>query len=74
MSPYYVPDPPDIRAMERNGYIGKEPHFPHCPVCGAACEEMYYDRNGEYFGCDVCVKSRDAWDEHDCFPDDEEED
>jgi len=69
MSPYYVSDPPDIRNTERTGYPWGEPRVPRCPVCGEECETIYYDKDGEYFGCDQCVKTKDASDESDCFAD-----
>lgn len=46
--------------------------FPVCPVCGQECETVYRDvRTLEIFGCDVCVEEKDAWEQDDCFPDDE---
>ena len=63
---YILSDHPAIRAAEREGiaeYIG-----PHCPVCGSACEQVYCNTDGEIFGCDVCVKIKDAWDTDGCFP------
>lgn len=56
-------DDPIIESLERNGLPpwddGSEPH---CPVCGEACETIYFDRDGDAVGCDVCVTPRDAWD------------
>jgi len=66
MTPYYAPDPPDIRSTERTGYPWGEPRVPLCPVCGEGCETIYYDKDGEYFACDRCVTARDAWEEPDC--------
>ncbi len=62
-------DHPVIENMERTGYPdGKEPTYPHCPVCGEECETIYADRFGEVFGCDVCTTITDAWEVEDCFP------
>lgn len=41
---------------------------PHCPVCGEACEQVYCNSDGEVLGCDVCVKTMDAWEAEECFP------
>lgn len=59
-------DHPAIHQAELEGvpeYIG-----PHCPVCGAVCEQVYCNNDDEVFGCDVCVKTMDAWDVDECFP------
>ena len=45
MSLYDIPDHPVIRNMERTGYPeGKEPTYPHCPVCGEECDTIYKDK------------------------------
>ena len=31
-----------------------------CPVCGAECETIYQDVDGDIFGCDECVATKDA--------------
>lgn len=60
---------PIIANTERTGYPdGKEPQYPICPICGAECETIYQDRYGAYAGCDVCMKTKDAWEVEDCFP------
>ena len=38
-------EPPDIPDRE---YV--------CPVCGAYAREFYFDRHGDVFGCDICVR------------------
>ena len=64
-----IPDHPVIRNLESAGYpAGKEPQYPHCPVCSAECETIYQDRYGAYVGCDVCMETKDAWEVADCFP------
>ena len=62
-------DHPVICNLERTGHPeGKEPAQPHCPICGETCETIYQNSFGNYVGCDVCTKTRDAWDIPDCFP------
>lgn len=63
-------DHPIIENCERTGYPdGKEPKYPHCPICGKECEFIYRSvRTLELFGCDVCVEAKDAWEESECFP------
>lgn len=59
-------DHPAIRQAELEGapeYIG-----PHCPVCGEACEQAYCNSDDEVLGCDVCVKTKEAWETEECFP------
>lgn len=52
---YDIPDHPVIRNLERTGYPdGKEPVYPHCPVCGKECFETYR-RDGEVIGCNECM-------------------
>lgn len=69
----HICDHSNIHAMEINGFLGKiAPAFPHCPFCGAACEEIKYDQNGDPYACDICEKSMSAWDEPMCFPEDED--
>ena len=42
--------------------------FPICPQCGKECEEVYRDRKTlDIIGCDVCVRSIDAWNAPECF-------
>ena len=63
---YQPSDHPAIRQAEvegASGCIG-----PHCPICGEACEQVYCYGDGEVLGCDVCVKTMDAWDADECFP------
>lgn len=64
-----IPDYPIIRNCERSGWSdGKDPEYPVCPVCGTECETLYADRDGDVFACDVCVKTKDAWEAAECFP------
>lgn len=64
-----IPDHPVIRNMERTGYPdGKEPTYPHCPVCGEECETINKNRYGEIVSCDVCGTATDAWEVPECFP------
>ena len=62
---YILPDHPYIRAVEWEGIA--ECAGPHCPVCGAACEQVYRNNDGDVFGCDVCVNVMDAWEMEECF-------
>lgn len=63
---YQLSDHPAIRQAELEG--APECIGPHCPVCGAACEQVYCNGDGEVFGCDVCVKTMGAWEAEECFP------
>lgn len=63
--PYHdIPDHPVIRNMERTGYPdGKEPEYPHCPVCGAEeIADVYVQDENSIAGCAVCVTRKDAED------------
>lgn len=69
----HLPDHPVIANMERTGWPdGKEPSQPHCPICVEECESIYQNRFGNYVGCDVCVKTIDAWEVPDCFYENEQ--
>ena len=48
---YHLPDAPAIRAAER---FGTEKPEDCCPICGAACEEIYHFSDGRPAGCNVC--------------------
>ena len=51
-----MPEHPVLQNMERTGYPdGKEPRYPRCPVCGAACETIYKTKGYEIIGCDLCL-------------------
>lgn len=68
---YSFPDHPIIQNLERTGYAdGKEPIYPHCPICGEECETVYSNREG-IIGCDVCIDITDAWEVNKCFPEEE---
>lgn len=61
---YDVPDHPVIRNMERTGYPdGKEPEYPHCPVCREpeACE-VYEQLEDGIVGCEACITKQNAED------------
>lgn len=67
-----IPDHPVIRNLERTGYPdGKAPTYPRCPVCGAECDTIYKNRYFEIVGCDECIRTADAWEVNDCFPEKE---
>ncbi len=69
-----IPDHPVIRNMERTGYPdGKAPTYPRCPVCGAECDTVYRSMENldTIVGCDECIKTADAWEASECFPEKE---
>lgn len=59
-----IPDHPVIRNMERTGYPdGKEPEYPHCPVCQASeISEIYIQADTGISGCEACITRKDAED------------
>lgn len=64
-----LPDHPVVANLLRTGYPdGKEPEYPHCPVCGAETDTVYRNKDLEIVGCGECLISRDAWEEPECFP------
>ena len=66
---YSIPDHPAIRNAERTGYPdGKEPEYPHCPICGEECDTVYKDNSGDIVGCEECISTSDAWEAEECFP------
>ncbi len=50
----------------------KDPLHPHCPVCGEECEIVYIDQYEVCVGCDVCMRSSDAWGVPECFPEEDD--
>lgn len=65
------PNHPTIANMERSGYPdGREPPRPHCPICGAEVDTIYTD-GANVQGCPECILTVDAWDEPQCFPEEE---
>lgn len=56
-------DHPVVESLDKTGLppwdSGEEPH---CPVCGAACDTVYFDRLNDAVGCENCLTARDAWD------------
>lgn len=66
--PIDIPDAPDIRNIMATGYPDeRRRQEPHCPICGKPCETVYRDSIGYVFGCDLCIKESDAWEEPECF-------
>ena len=57
---YACPDADYIREAEMVGMPSPEPVC--CPECGEECETVYVDASGYCFGCDKCLKARDAYD------------
>ena len=37
--------------------------LPMCPVCGEETDTLYKNIYGEIVGCDVCIRTVDAWEE-----------
>lgn len=68
-----TPDHPDIASALRTGYpSGNKDREPICPVCGDPCETIYIrQHSGTVLGCDCCIDSKDAWEAHECFPENE---
>lgn len=63
---------PTIFNMERTGYAdAMEPAYPRCPRCGGECLTVYKDCDGEFVGCNECLKPIDAWSADICFPDED---
>ena len=58
---------PDITRTIRTGYPQGEPNYPHCPVCGSECEEIYFNEDREICGCDECIRTKSAWFVRACF-------
>jgi formylmethanofuran dehydrogenase subunit B len=55
-----IPDAPWIRDAEQNGWeTGEEIE---CPVCGKACDTIYFDAFGSEIGCENCITTQDSWD------------
>ncbi len=60
---------PQISNALRTGWpTGKAPDEPACPICGENCSSIFRDRWGNILGCEDCVKSEDAWEAAECFP------
>ena len=60
-------DHPLVANALRTGYPHGEPTYPHCPVCGSECEEIYFDQYGTICGCDECTQKKSAWEVEECF-------
>lgn len=59
MSIYDIPDHPVIRNLERTGWPdGKEPEYPHCPVCNEPEISKAYRQDGDIIGCDCCLSTK----------------
>ena len=46
------------RPAERKDYKATR-----CPVCGEETDTLYKNIYGEIVGCDVCIRTVDAWEE-----------
>ncbi len=58
---------PAITAVLRDGLPESVP--PHCPICGAECDTIYYNEiTGDIIACPECKGKKDAWECPDCFP------
>lgn len=64
-------DCPEVANALSTGYPHGEPEYPHCPVCGSECSEIYKDENGDIFGCEECIEIENAWECEECFRSDE---
>lgn len=47
--------------------------YPHCPICGEECEEVYLNKWLDIVGCEECISTRNAWGQAECFPQYEED-
>lgn len=63
-------DHPEIENALRTGYPHGEPDYPHCPVCGSECDEIYFNEDHEIVGCDECLHTKSAWFVDECFKED----
>lgn len=67
-----VPDHPVVANCMRTGYPdGKEPKVAHCSICGAECDTVYKNRDGDVVGCEDCVTVMAAQSVPECFPEPE---
>lgn len=62
-----VMDHPQIANALKTGYPHGEPNYPHCPICGNECDEIYMNEDGEIFACDECLRTKSAWFVDECF-------
>lgn len=58
---------PAITNAIHTGYPEGEPTYPHCPVCGSECDEVYTGTDGIIFACDECLYTHSAWETEECF-------
>ena len=58
---------PDITRTLATGYPHGEPNYPHCPLCGSECDEIYFNEDGDIVGCDECISTKSAWFVDECF-------
>lgn len=47
---------------------GSDSEYPHCPICGEECEDIYRNKYFEIVGCNECIARKDAWEVEECFP------
>ena len=40
----------------------EDPEPVHCPVCDQECDEIYFNRDGDVIGCDMCISTQSAAD------------
>lgn len=62
-----IPEHPAIENTLRTGYPDGTPEYPHCPICGEECEDIYYDSDGDIVGCEKCVHRKNAWEVEACL-------
>lgn len=69
----WIPEMPCVARAERTGYPSlRIRRWPECPVCGAETDLLYRDMDGDVVGCEACVRTVDAWEECECFQEEEE--
>jgi len=59
-----VPDNYDLTRLITTGYVGSHlpQPVPRCPVCDKETDTLFkYRDTGEIIGCNICIRSVDAW-------------
>ena len=54
-------DLPDAPSHVKPGEVPFDDEEVNCPICGAVCETIFKDVDGDVCGCDVCIKRMDAY-------------
>ena len=54
-------DLPDAPSRVKPGEVPFDDEEVTCPICGAVCETIFKDIDGDVCGCDVCIKRMDAY-------------